>query len=58
MRQNLTSGKGAQEIKALNTLAGHLQTLSDSLDQMDNSNISLINRGSNFIGQEFGGKRG
>lgn len=57
-RQNFTSGKGAMEIKALNTLAGHLQTLSDSLDQMDNSDISLVNRGSNLIGKEFGGKRG
>jgi hypothetical protein len=57
-RQSFTSGKASQEIKALNTLAGHIQTLSDSLDQMGNSDISLLNRGSNFLGQEFGGKRG
>lgn len=57
-RKNLTSGKGSNEIKALNTLAGHIQTLQDALDELDNSNIAVANRARNFIGKEFGGQRG
>lgn len=56
-RKNLTSGKGAQEIKSLNTLAGHISTLNDALDQMGNSNFALGNAGLNAVANQFGGDR-
>lgn len=56
-RKNLTSGKGANEIRSLNTLAGHLATLQQSIDALDNSNFSLYNRAANLKANEFGGDR-
>lgn len=56
-RKNLTSGKGADQIKSLNTLAGHLSTLNDALNNLDNSNVSLVNRGENAWAGQFGGQR-
>jgi len=47
-RQNFTSGKIGEQVKALNTLAGHLATLNDSLDKLDNSDYSLVNKAANF----------
>lgn len=47
-RQSFTSGKLGEQAKALNTLAGHLATLSDSLDQLGNSNIGILNSGLNL----------
>lgn len=47
-RQQFTSGKLGEQVKALNTLAGHLSTLNDSLDQLDNSDFGPLNRVSNL----------
>lgn len=53
-RQNFTSGKIGEQVKALNTLAGHLATLSDSLDKLDNSDFSLVNKAANFSADHLG----
>jgi len=47
-RQQFTSGKLGEQVKALNTLAGHLSTLNESLDQLDNSDIGIFNKGLNL----------
>jgi len=47
-RQAFTSGKLGEQVKALNTLAGHLATLNDSLDKLDNSDIGILNKGYNL----------
>lgn len=47
-RQAFTSGKIGEQVKALNTLAGHLSTLNESLDKLDNSDFSLVNKAANF----------
>lgn len=42
-RNDFTSGKSAQSINALNTVIGHLQTLSDAADALNNSNYPTLN---------------
>lgn len=42
-RNDFTSGKSAQSINALNTVIGHLQTLSDSADALNNGNYPTLN---------------
>lgn len=56
-RKYVTSGKGAEQIKSLNTLAGHLSTLNDALGNLDNSNVALLNKGENAWASQFGGQR-
>lgn len=46
-RKDFTSGKSAQNINALNTVIGHLQTLSDAADKMNNSSIPAWNNVAN-----------
>ncbi|MBB3226989.1 hypothetical protein FHW69_001590 [Luteibacter sp. Sphag1AF] len=47
-RQAFTSGKLGEQVKSLNTLAGHLSTLNDALDQLDNSNFGPLNKLNNI----------
>jgi hypothetical protein len=56
-RKGFTSGKEAQTVNALNTVAEHLGTLSDYADQLDNTSIPIINRIKNFAAQETGDPR-
>lgn len=53
-RQSFTSGKLGQESKALNTLAGHLATLNQALDGLDNSRFSAVNSAANFAAKHLG----
>lgn len=53
-RQNFTSGKIGEQVKALNTLAGHLATLNDSLDKLDNSDFGIVNKAANFSADHLG----
>ena len=56
-RKGFTSGKEAQTVNALNTVAEHLGTLSDYADQLNNTSIPLVNRIKNFAAQETGDPR-
>lgn len=47
-RNDFTSGKSAQSINALNTVIGHLQSLSDSADALNNGNYPLLNQAENM----------
>jgi hypothetical protein len=42
-RSDFTSGKSAQSINALNTVIGHLQSLKDAGDALDNGNWQFVN---------------
>ena len=56
-RKAFTSGKEAQTVNALNTVAEHLGTLSDYADQLNNTSIPVINRIKNFAAAESGDPR-
>jgi hypothetical protein len=56
-RKAFTSGKEAQTVNALNTVAEHLGTLSDYADQLHNTSIPLFNRVKNFTAAETGDPR-
>lgn len=56
-RNDFTSGKSAQNITALNTAIGHLDSLDKSISTLDNGNIPMINRVSNFVATETGDPR-
>ena len=56
-RKGFTSGKEAQTVNALNTVAEHLGTLSDYADQLNNTSIPFYNRLKNFAAQETGDPR-
>lgn len=53
-RGDFTSGKSAQSINALNTVIGHLQTLSDAADNLNNSNLPAWNAVANFASNAAG----
>ena len=53
-RKDFTSGKSAANIKALNTLAGHLEELDQSIDGLNNTNFGWINAPAQAIGQLAG----
>jgi len=55
--KGFTSGKEAQTINALNTVAEHLGTLSDAADALNNSDIQTINRIGNAYLRETGDPR-
>jgi hypothetical protein len=56
-RADFTSGKSAQSINALNTVIGHLQSLQEAGDALDNSNWPLVNSVRNFGRNEMGDPR-
>jgi hypothetical protein len=53
-RKDYTSGKSAANIKALNTLAGHLEELDQSIDGLKNTNASWWNSAAQTIGETAG----
>lgn len=55
--KGFTSGKEAQTINALNTVAEHLGTLSDAADELNNSNYQFMNRIGNAYLRETGDPR-
>jgi len=56
-RQNFTSGKIGEQIKSLNTLAHHLDEFGTTIDQLGNTNSSLVNGPMNVYAQKIGGDR-
>lgn len=56
-RNDFTSGKSAQSINALNTVIGHLQTLSDAADNLNNTNYPAINSVKNYFENAIGDPR-
>lgn len=56
-RSGFTSGKEAQTVNALNTVAEHLGTLSDYADALNNTRFPLLNRVANTYLAETGDPR-
>lgn len=53
-RQDFTSGKSAENIKSLNTAIGHLNTITEKFDALNNSNFPGYNTGANWLGTKLG----
>jgi hypothetical protein len=53
-RQSFTSGRLGEQVKALNTLAGHLSTLNDALGGLDNSDYTALNSAADFAAKHLG----
>ena len=53
-RKGFTSGKEAQTINALNTVAEHLGTFSDYTKDLDNTRFPVINRVKNWLASQTG----
>lgn len=56
-RRDFTSGKSAQQINALNTAIGHLNSLSDAADALNNSRFPGVNKVTNWLSTQSGDKR-
>lgn len=57
LRADFTSGKGAANLRSLNTAIGHLDSLGRSADKLDNSPIQLWNKIANFTLAQTGDPR-
>lgn len=57
LRRDFTSGKGAFNIRSINTAVKHLESLSKAAKQLDNSRIQLWNRVANYAGTQTGDPR-
>lgn len=53
-RNDFTSGKNAQNIKALNTAIGHLGTLDEQIDGTSSAGLKLYNKAANLLSEETG----
>lgn len=53
-RKDFTSGKSAENLKALNTAIAHLGNLSDNFEKLDNSDYPTYNAVANKLGNAFG----
>ena len=53
-RSDFTSGKSAQQVNALNTVIGHLDTLAEKAKALNNSSWKSYNSLANFISTETG----
>lgn len=56
-RKNYTSGKQFQEVQAINTVAGHLDNLSKSADELNNTRFPWWNQVANAAAQATGDPR-
>lgn len=56
-RKDFTSGKSAQQVNALNTVIGHLDTLADKAKALNNSSWQSYNTLTNFLATETGDPR-
>jgi hypothetical protein len=54
MMQSYTSGTQSKEINAINTVAGHLSTLNDAIDALNNGNVGILNKLANKVGAAVG----
>jgi hypothetical protein len=48
VRKSFTSGADAKNVNSLNTVIGHMASLSDSIDKLDNGSVKLVNKAKNF----------
>jgi hypothetical protein len=48
-RKEFTSGKASQSVNAMNTVAGHLESLSDAADKLGNTSIPMVNGVKNWL---------
>jgi hypothetical protein len=55
LRTDFTSGKGAQNIRSLNTAVSHLQTLSQAVDSLNNTRLPFLNAPVNFLEKNVAG---
>jgi len=53
-RSDFTSGKSAQQVNAINTVIGHLSTLREAADALNNSDFPMFNRLANTVSQATG----
>lgn len=53
-RKDFTSGNSAKSINALNTVAGHLNALSDAADGLNNTSFPLVNNVKNYVSSNVG----
>lgn len=56
-RQDFTSGKSAENIKSLNTAIGHLDTITQKFDALENSSFPSYNTSANWIGSKLGNEK-
>lgn len=56
-RNDFTAGKSAQSINAMNTVAGHLESLSDAADRLNNTSVPLANGVKNWLENSTGDPR-
>lgn len=56
-RKDFTSGKASQSVNALNTVLGHLDSLSDAADKLNNGSSPILNTASNFLENQIGDAR-
>ena len=55
-RADFTSGKSAENIKALNTAISHISDLNDAMTSLGNTDYPMYNRISNYLGENGGSK--
>ena len=55
-RKAFTSGKDAENITAINTAVGHVASLKDAYDKLDNSRFPTYNAVANWAGNKLGDK--
>jgi hypothetical protein len=56
-RKDFTSGKAATSVNAMNTVAGHLESLSDAADKLGNTSIPMVNGVKNWLENSTGDPR-
>lgn len=56
-RQDFTSGKSAENIKSLNTAIGHLDTITQKFDALENSSFPSYNTSANWTGSKLGNEK-
>lgn len=54
VRNDFTSGTSAKSINALNTVIGHLESLSDAGDRLNNSSVPIWNSITNLVSKATG----
>jgi hypothetical protein len=54
LTKSLTTGKGSQEINAVNVALGHVGVLNDAIDALNNGNVKVLNSIANRYGVEVG----
>jgi hypothetical protein len=56
-RNDFTSGQSARQVNAMNTVIGHLDTLSHAADALNNTSYPAYNTAANFVASNIGDPR-